>query len=173
MTHYPWYEVVGGNSPILQGDIIEECPVVEPPEELVAGEVTPITASVYDVVVMSQSSDLKQKKVDLVLVCAIWPLQEFGDRVTYFGGEEGRERLRRGDSPGYHLLNMCELAGHESDYKVVDFRNVFGVPFDFLVRFVKKRERLRLLPPYREHLSQAFARFFMRVGLPVDIPPFT
>jgi hypothetical protein len=24
---------------------------------------------------------------------------------------------------------------------------------------------LRLLPPYREHLSQAFARFFMRVGL--------
>jgi hypothetical protein len=29
-----------------------------------------------------------------------------------------------------------------------------------------------LLPPYREHLSQAFARFFMRVGLPVDIPPF-
>ena len=31
--------------------------------------------------------------------------------------------------------------------------------------------RLRLNPPYREHLAQAFARFFMRVGLPVDIPP--
>jgi hypothetical protein len=29
-----------------------------------------------------------------------------------------------------------------------------------------------LLPPYREHLSQAFARFFMRVGLPVEVPPF-
>jgi len=29
--------------------------------------------------------------------------------------------------------------------------------------------RLRLRPPYREHLSQAFARFFMRVGLPTDI----
>ena len=25
-------------------------------------------------------------------------------------------------------------------------------------------------PPYREHLAQAFARFFMRVGLPIDIP---
>ena len=24
-------------------------------------------------------------------------------------------------------------------------------------------------PEYREHLSQAFARYFMRVGLPVDI----
>jgi|GEM_PF-2963531 hypothetical protein len=27
----------------------------------------------------------------------------------------------------------------------------------------------RLLPPYREHLSQAFDHFFMRVGLPVPI----
>ena len=33
--------------------------------------------------------------------------------------------------------------------------------------------RLRLLPPYREHLSQSFARFFMRVGLPIDTPSFT
>jgi hypothetical protein len=31
---------------------------------------------------------------------------------------------------------------------------------------------VRLLPPYREHLAQAFARFFIRVGLPVDVPPF-
>jgi hypothetical protein len=28
------------------------------------------------------------------------------------------------------------------------------------------------MPPYREHLSQAFARYFMRVGLPSDIPSF-
>jgi len=28
------------------------------------------------------------------------------------------------------------------------------------------------MEPYREHLAQAFARFFMRVGLPVDISPF-
>lgn len=30
-------------------------------------------------------------------------------------------------------------------------------------------KRLRLCPPYREHLSQAFARYFMRVGLPINI----
>ena len=29
--------------------------------------------------------------------------------------------------------------------------------------------RLRLCPPYREHLSQAFARYFMRVGLSINI----
>lgn len=36
-----------------------------------------------------------------------------------------------------------------------------------------KGDGLRLHPPYREHLSQAFARFFLRVGLAGDIPPLT
>lgn len=35
-----------------------------------------------------------------------------------------------------------------------------------------KKDRLRLLLPYREHLAQSFARFFMRIGLPIDIPEF-
>jgi hypothetical protein len=48
---------------------------------------------------------------------------------------------------------------------------VYSVPRGFLESLLNQRmqSRLRLLPPYREHLSQAFARFFMRVGLPVPI----
>jgi hypothetical protein len=47
------------------------------------------------------------------------------------------------------------------------------LPFPFLSSLAAANgKRLRLLPPYREHLSQAFARFFMRVGLPTDIPKF-
>jgi hypothetical protein len=33
--------------------------------------------------------------------------------------------------------------------------------------------RWRLQSPFLEHFSQAFARFFMRVGLPSAVPPFT
>ena len=45
--------------------------------------------------------------------------------------------------------------------------------FDGKSLYVKCNDGLvTLLPPYREHLSQAFARFFMRVGLPLDIAPF-
>ena len=48
-----------------------------------------------------------------------------------------------------------------------------NVPLSFLESLLRQRAtpRLRLLAPYREYLSQAFARFFMRVGLPqpVDI----
>jgi hypothetical protein len=32
--------------------------------------------------------------------------------------------------------------------------------------------RLRIVPPYREHLAQAFARYFMRVGLPSSLDAF-
>jgi hypothetical protein len=53
----------------------------------------------------------------------------------------------------------------------VDFHEVFTLPRAFLERQLAQRgqPRLRLLPPYREHLSQAFARFFMRVGLPTPV----
>jgi len=168
---YPWFTVVDSDVNLLQGDFIKECPVVIPPIEL-SGEVE-ITIEQYDVTIMSQSCDLEQDKLDLVLVCPIWPLPVFEEKDSYYKSKEAKESLRRGYLPGYHLLNRCDLSGFEMDYLVVDFRNVYGVPFDFLKDFVKKRgKRLRLLPPYREHLSQAFARFFMRVGLPSDIPSF-
>jgi len=53
---------------------------------------------------------------------------------------------------------------------IVDFHEVYTAPTNVVREFaLRTGKRLRLLPPYREHLAQAFARFFMRVGLPVDI----
>jgi len=50
---------------------------------------------------------------------------------------------------------------------------ISSIPLAFVrQRAARADDRLRLLPPYREHLSQAFARYFMRVGLPQDIRPF-
>lgn len=171
MKEYPWYEVVNGDEALMQGDFIERCPVVIPPLEISHNVEVKIIE--YDVVIMSQSCDLVQRKLDLVLVCPIWPLSEFEKRSDFFKSKKGKEALRRGNVPGYHLLNKCEIKGFVREYLVVDFRSVYSVPFDFLLDLAPKRgNRIRLLPPYREHLSQAFARFFMRVGLPVDIPPF-
>ena len=127
----------------------------------------------YDVVVMSQSCDLEQDKLDLVLVCPHWSLDELGQANEYFKSSKGKEELRRGNVPGYHLLAACDLQGYERDIRVVDFRTMHSLPHEFLKHLASSRgKRLRLLPPYREHLAQAFARFFMRIGLPVDIPPF-
>jgi len=59
----------------------------------------------YDVVVMSQTCDLVQRKLDLVLVCPIWHLSEFENRSDFFKSRTGKEALRRGNAPGHHLLN--------------------------------------------------------------------
>lgn len=172
---YPWFDVAEADESLLQGDFVDSCPIVLPPRTIVENTTVRAEVALYDVIIMSQSCDLTQKKLDLVLVCPIWPLSKISeeDRSGFLKGSKGKEALRRGDMAGYHLLNSCQIDGFEKEFLVVDFRSVYSVPFNFLIEFVASRgRRLRLLPPYREHLSQAFARFFMRVGLPADIPAF-
>jgi hypothetical protein len=174
---YPWYALVEG-ADLLQGDFLDQCPILIPPDDFqipVLGEPTEIRVELrtYDVVIMSQSCDLEQEKLDLVLVCPHWSLERLANDNDFFKSSAGKEQLRRGNVPGYHLLAPCELSEAKRDIQVVDFRSVYSLPYKFVKSFATRGgKRLRLLPPYREHLSQAFARFFMRVGLPVDIPPF-
>ena len=103
-------------------------------------------------------------------MAAVWKQSELSGHLAT---TKGLEDARRGNLPGVHLLAASDFPGTVSEILVVDFRRVSTLPLTFLrKRVLQQQRRLRLLPPYREHLSQAFARFFMRVGLPVDIPAF-
>jgi hypothetical protein len=170
-----WYEVIATEE-LQQGDLFPNCPIVLTPTNLSpqvnSESLTPIVAQVrvYNVIVMSQSCDLVQRKLDLVLVCPYWSLTELEAMDARFKPPKMKEEVRRGNVPAYHMLAACDLEGFEHEIQIVDFRTVFSVPFDFLIELTCQRpKRLRLRSPYREHLSQAFARFFMRVGLPQDI----
>lgn len=170
--NYAWYGVVNGEV-LRQGDVLDDCPIVVP-KVTAAGDLDQeIEVVTYDVVVLTQSCDLENGKADFVLVCPLWSLEEVGSAEGHLKTDKGKEELRRGQLPGYHLLNKSEVEGQVRDFRIVDFRRTVSLPFPFVRQMaIKKSPRLRLLPPYREHMSQAFARFFMRVGLPVDIPPF-
>lgn len=173
MSEYPWYTIVGPNDGLNQGDFIFSCPILEPVHEVDTDAVNANYCE-YDIIVMSQTCDLVNHKLDLVLVCPFWTFTDIESQNPWFRPAKNKEKLRRGEQPNYYLLNQSALQGFELDYIIVDFRNVYGVPYHFLVERIRLLEtRLRLLSPYKEHLSQAFARFFMRVGLPVDIDPFT
>lgn len=81
------------------------------------------------------------------------------------------DTIRRGDKPAYHLLNEEPTA--DLPFSIVDFHRIYSAPKKYLLELIKRQgPRIRLKPPYREHLSQAFARYFMRVGLPSDIRQF-
>ncbi|MHA1727346.1 MAG: hypothetical protein ACTSWY_01280 [Promethearchaeota archaeon] len=172
MKNYPWYKIIGKLEGLSQGDFIHSCPIIEPIKDL-DKEVISANYTEYNVLIMSQSCDLINKKLELVLVCPFWELSEIEKKYPWFASNRNKEKLRRGNQPNYHLLNKCKLQKFKSDFLIVDFRSVFSVPYDILIDYVNKAdERLRLLSPYKEHLSQAFARFFMRVGLPINIKKF-
>jgi len=176
---YPWYDIVSGDD-IQQGDILENCPVLILPSKLPFDLPTTPSQSYdvpfegRDVIVVSQTCDMVKgrEKISEVLLCAIWKKSDFepNDKMSK---DENWEHARKGHMPGFHVLNKCDLEGFKRDFALVDFRRVHSLPLA-LTRKIAERlgNRIRLLPPYREHLSQAFARFFMRVGLPVDIPEF-
>ena len=174
-TSYPWYEPVEGDE-IRQGDILPGCPVFCPPDDLASGE---LPAAVFRseehyVVVMTQSCDMDSNhpKVKEILLCDVMQRSAFKEGPP--AQDDWWEEARKGRRPAFHVLAGCTLSGLERGPAIVDFRRVYSLPMSFVQTLALERKpRLRLRPPYREHLSQAFARFFMRVGLPVDIPPFT
>ena len=121
---------------------------------------------------MTQSCDLVpgRVKVNHVLVCVLWKLSDF-PKEHALATAKGLEEARLGNLPGFHMLAECQENEFKQEIRVVDFRRTWSLPLQYLQQRANKLH-LRLLPPYREHLSQAFARYFMRVGLPIDIPPF-
>jgi hypothetical protein len=180
LERYPWYEIVEGDD-LEQGDVFDACPVfaITLPSTIEDFRATDYDAHFRalerDVIIMTQSCDLVKDhpKVTEILLCQVWELGEFGEEYEYLRQTKGREEIRQGKHPGYHMLNASTLSGFERPYRIVDFHRVFSLPLDFMRGLAMSRgPRLRLLPPYREHLGQAFARYFMRVGLPVDIPAF-
>ena len=170
---YPWYQVVQGTD-LAQGDLLDGCPVFMPPADLTEpSDDAAFAWQERDVIVMTQSCDLVpgREKVTEVLLCAAWSRSEL--TLGHLASPRGLEDARRGNLPVYPLLSECDLPGMARELHIVDFRRVYSLPVPFLRQSAARAgNRLRLLPPYREHLSQAFARYFMRVGLPQDIPPF-
>ena len=81
--------------------------------------------------------------------------------------------MRKGRIEGLHLLASVEQPDNNRRALVVDFGHIVSIPFPYLARHADSLgERWRLDSPFLEHFSQAFARFFMRVGLPAAIAPF-
>jgi len=171
---FTWYQEIVNSNNIEQGDLIVDCPIIIPPSIIKEGDEPEIEIKLINSIILSQSCDLVNNKIDIVLVCPYYPLKIFIDNIpddqkSRKAIKKNIDNLRKGHLPGYHLLNKDNELNID-DYLVVDFRNVYGIEINNLKDIAKKQgKRTRLLPPYREHLSQAFARYFMRVGLPQDI----
>lgn len=173
MPEYRWYdEVIDGS--LDQGDILSECPAGYLPTDWDPRNTDqPMLVSAYDLIVLTQACDLAHDKTEYVVCCPVFSHEEMdreypGQTSKYIRSQ--KERMRQGLMPGFAMI-AAHGGSLSRGVSVVSFREVFSLPKSFL-RVRAAAPHLRLLPPYREHVSQSFARFFMRVGLPTDIPGF-
>lgn len=185
-----WYRVVDSTAELTQGDLIFECPLIgwgsdplltgKSIEKEVLKAATKAIAA--DVVVMTQACDLEQKKVRNVILCLHSSLEDYkkvwestmrkrGQEPTTKSWNSHYEDIPDGFMWNLSILNSANCNGIIISPRVVDFHEVYSVPRPFLESLLRQRgePRLQLLSPYREHLSQAFARFFMRIGLPTPV----
>ncbi len=170
---YPFWDTVANDS-LAQGDCLLACitPQFGPFFDSDGG-VQEVPISEEDLIVVTQSCDLANKSVGFVALCPIQAVEAF-EAVNPDYKTRGRwEAVRKGRVPGLHLLPSPWKPEDNRQAFVVDFGHIISLPHTYLQRHAGDTPgRHRLRSPYLEHFSQAFARFFMRVGLPSDIPPF-
>ena len=176
-----WYIDNPEADSLEQGDIIINCPITIPPtpdviQNFLADPSNPVNIQIQTIncITLSQSCDIEQKNLDYVLVC---PLYTFPELIANSNEESLKKgfvkqefaEIKKGNRHGYHLLDKCpEL--FDDEFIIADFRNIFGIHIDSIKKINSDAGlRKRLQSPYKEHLSQAMARFFMRVGLPQSL----
>jgi hypothetical protein len=189
-----WYEAVDAGAGLTQGDLILNCPLlkwqldnsisetalveVAEPVRLLAA----VRAVRAYVVVMTQACDLEHDKVADVVLCPCRTLSVYREAWAADMGSRGQrptdkswgrfcDDIRDGYVWNLFLMDALNDGPIRTEHRVVDFHAVHTIPRSFLdaLLVADGGSRLRLRSPYREHLSQAFARFFMRVGLPSPI----
>ena len=114
---YPWYEIASKEHPISQGDLILNCPVVVPvhfeTSDVKEKDKLPVRVIKFDIVVMSQSCDLINEKVEMVVVCPFSPFNELEDIKGKGKGKRKDifSKLKNGLKIGNHLLNKIPFNG--------------------------------------------------------------
>ena len=185
-----WYEAVDASTRLTQGDLIFNCPLLVWKPGAVSLETSrgaevlrsAMEAATADVIVITQACDLEHDKVADVILCPHYSLAEYReswDQMLRSQNQNPSEKawrrhcedIRDGFVWNLAMLNEGVAGQQRMDHRVVDFHHVYTIPRTFLESIVQRRAepRVRLRPPYREHLSQAYARFFMRVGLPTPV----
>jgi hypothetical protein len=161
-----WWESTSGRD-LAQGDLLEACPVpvfrtmfggTEEPDAPLASQ---------RLIVATQSCDLVNAKVRFVALCVVHALDAFEQVNPDYRKKGAWDEVRKGRREALHLLPSPERPDDNRSAYVVDFGEVVSLPFDYLASHAENAgDRWRLRSPFREHFSQAFGRYFMRVGLP-------
>lgn len=175
---YPWYKTVRSTDHLEQGDIFFGFPVYIPRAYPVQESIPEYPA---DIVILTQSCDLNKLRISKsaqntpIVFCPLKSLKEEklagrfnpDDPLTGWTATKKEQIVSRRVIPSH----THRWSKHNFDFQIINLKQIYTAPYHFIKEFANRYgTRIRLLPPYREHLAQAFAKQFMRVGLPEDLP---
>lgn len=172
-----WYEIVKGQR-LSQGEILFDLPLPISRDDLTPGDVEghlkdnkPLEIGVLrqNFVVLTQSCDLDKdrKRKGRVVLAPLTSLTDFKAAYPAFKNAAFVEMLRRGGTVmGSFMLKSFATLPALADHQVVDLINIGVAPRSFVDKFIGEKDQVRLLPPYIELLSHAFAHTYSRVAVP-------
>lgn len=173
---------------VCQGDIFKDVEMIEYAVEK-SGKLE-ISKIVFPlVVVLTQDCDLSQdhrfrwsrpsgktqdKWLISVLVAPIYNVEHVYEGEHLSELNMSMEKINRRKSPGTYLVNNERPRYHFLSFpstqpivdSVVDFKHYFSVNVKYLRKLRKENFVCRLGPLYRENVSQRFAAYLSRIGLP-------
>ena len=162
-NEWPWYEAIQSTTDLQQGDILEgvEVPILD----RFSGD---MVVEEYDLVVMTQSCDIEDD-IDHIVFCPVWDHDQ-EEIASSFNNKSKIDSLLKGRTIGFYPISKSALPECSRPWRIVQFQRMIELSrSDVFDQMSSMGTRLRMLPPYRESLSQQFARFFMRVGLPIPV----
>jgi len=173
-----WYQVTTGSG-LEQGDLLPGCrvPIAIETAPVEEGATFDVDVRVVDLVVLTQSCDLEHDKVSTLLLGRVYTWEAVVESEISRGNQkikskDTRVQLQRGAVPNFCLLHR-RTQPPELTWSVVDFHQLHTLSAAAVRKHAEELgPRLRLRSPYKEHVAQAFARYFMRVGLPLDAAAF-
>ena len=179
---------IGHKVRVNQGDIFRDVEMIEYAVEKEG--ILEVSRIVFPLVlVLSQDCDLEQdhrfrwsrsgsttqdKWLISVLVAPLYNVEHvyLGEHLSGLGmtmqrinkkRTDGR-RLRNNETPRYHYLSFPESQPIVDS--VVDFKHYFTVNVEYLRKLRRRNFVCRLAPLFREDVSQRFAAYLARIGLP-------
>jgi hypothetical protein len=155
------YRQVDRDAPLLQGDIIDGCPVLIW-DDAVPNQQPRATEFIGRVVVLTQACDLAQVKTTRVVVALVHDAKKLVS-ADILKSKVIQDQVRLHRVFGWYFLPAGDLL----DESIVDLRDLHTVPRSILEAQIRQGNRCcRIESPYREHLAQHFAITYSRIGLP-------
>jgi len=106
---------------LSQGDLLPDCPIPEFPADFGGPSTTNVPFRVGDLIIVTQSCDLANRKAPLIALCPIFGIPALIEVDARFQKPKELENLRKGRYEGLYMLASLDNPNNNLDARIVDF----------------------------------------------------